>query len=329
VSDDQERVAYEQGLNGARIFFPISARRQLFIKRTGRLFVHYTSAAAALSILNTKSMWMRNVRLMNDFSEISHGIEQVENLIKSSQEIGALTNALNSISPGVVDRAVGRYRNWSNYLLMNTYLCCLSEHRPSEDVFGRLSMWRAYGGNSAKAALLFNFPFGRIFAAQRRQLIITPALYFTKEKLARYILEISENVSKSQEYLIRLGPSEVERLATVMLITMAISLKHPAFHEEREWRIVHIPGFYGNLTLPTDIEVINNIPQEIFKLRLEDIPPHSGEGLDVRSLIERIVIGPSTGADVLAQTFERQLARMGFLEANGQVVVSTIPLRTE
>jgi len=37
-------------------------------------FVHYTSAAAAVGIVSTKSIWMRNVTCMNDFSEIDYGL---------------------------------------------------------------------------------------------------------------------------------------------------------------------------------------------------------------------------------------------------------------
>lgn len=43
-----------------QIFMPFATRqRQLFNERRGR-FVHYTSAAAALSIIKNKCLWMRS-----------------------------------------------------------------------------------------------------------------------------------------------------------------------------------------------------------------------------------------------------------------------------
>ncbi len=37
-------------------------------------FVHYTSAEAALSIIRSKRIWMRNTTCMSDYREVKHGI---------------------------------------------------------------------------------------------------------------------------------------------------------------------------------------------------------------------------------------------------------------
>ena len=36
-------------------------------------FVHYTSAEAALKIIKSKRIWMRNTTCMSDYSEVMHG----------------------------------------------------------------------------------------------------------------------------------------------------------------------------------------------------------------------------------------------------------------
>lgn len=38
-------------------------------------FAHYSSAEAALSIINTKRMWMRNAMSMVDYREVQHGFD--------------------------------------------------------------------------------------------------------------------------------------------------------------------------------------------------------------------------------------------------------------
>ena len=36
--------------------------------------VHYTTSENAVNIIRSKTFWLRNVRCMNDFSEVQHGI---------------------------------------------------------------------------------------------------------------------------------------------------------------------------------------------------------------------------------------------------------------
>jgi hypothetical protein len=38
-------------------------------------FVHYTSAEAALNIIKSKRIWMRNTTCMSDYREVQHGFE--------------------------------------------------------------------------------------------------------------------------------------------------------------------------------------------------------------------------------------------------------------
>src|ERR1700693_3098635 len=66
------------------IFTPLARKqREEFYKRdpvTGAVtdsarFVHYTSAEAALSIIKSKRIWMRNAMSMADYREVQHGFD--------------------------------------------------------------------------------------------------------------------------------------------------------------------------------------------------------------------------------------------------------------
>ena len=60
----------------ADVLMPYAAnRRQAMIGRNGR-FVHYTTAANALSIIQSKRLWMRNANAMADSREVAHGFDQ-------------------------------------------------------------------------------------------------------------------------------------------------------------------------------------------------------------------------------------------------------------
>jgi len=43
--------------------------------KDGARLVHYTSAENAYRIISGKQVWLRNAHLMNDYSEMQHGLE--------------------------------------------------------------------------------------------------------------------------------------------------------------------------------------------------------------------------------------------------------------
>lgn len=72
------------GLRLGAIFLPHAKRQtERFytdkgeIKATAR-FVHYTTAEAALKIIESKRVWMRNTKCMADYSEVQHGFEMLQ-----------------------------------------------------------------------------------------------------------------------------------------------------------------------------------------------------------------------------------------------------------
>lgn len=71
-SEEREMLMRLEG-----IFLPAAMRQRLKLfdggNRPFARFVHYTSAEAALSIIRTKRMWLRNTNCMTDFREVEHG----------------------------------------------------------------------------------------------------------------------------------------------------------------------------------------------------------------------------------------------------------------
>src|SRR5262245_18580599 len=97
---------------------------------------------------------MRNTTTMNDYMEVEHGFECLNAAYKAV--LGNSFNAaLDGCFPSLAEDVTNSFNAWLPGICSDTYVTCVSEHSPVEDQHGRLSMWRAYGGQ-AGVALVFN-----------------------------------------------------------------------------------------------------------------------------------------------------------------------------
>lgn len=123
-------------------------------------FVHYTSAENTLSIIKSKRLWMRNATCMSDYREVQHGFDILAKYFSAKSRIDAFSEALDICAPGAALEAVNLFNQWWNnvYFRFDTYIASISEHDSKEDLHGRLSMWRAFGNNTARVALVTKIP---------------------------------------------------------------------------------------------------------------------------------------------------------------------------
>ena len=76
--------SFELGLRLGAIFLPHAKRQtEKFYMDKGEIntaarFVHYTTAEAALKIIDSKRVWMRNTMCMADYREVQHGFEMLQ-----------------------------------------------------------------------------------------------------------------------------------------------------------------------------------------------------------------------------------------------------------
>ena len=166
-----------ENINFNKLFFSESESRIQKIKENQIQFAHYTSTPVAISILQNKEIWLRNTNLMNDHSEVTHGITLLKQFQSKHHEWKRLRNLLDSCGDGVYAEIFNYFEKLLPKIVSQTYICCLSEHKDDEDVYGRLSMWRAYGGNSG-AAIIFNNSILDL-APQEIGVYMTPVSYKT------------------------------------------------------------------------------------------------------------------------------------------------------
>lgn len=212
-------------------FFPnFDQARRRAIESGGR-FAYYTSAATACLILKHKEIWMRNTAVMNDYLEVAHGLNCLVQAYRSDAG-GELQAALNECFQGITTELNELFNSWIPIIQKHTYIISMSEHPALEDAFGRLSMWRAYGGDAGVALILNG---GAIFRpSDALRAYSAPVAYHSSEGVAHELKTIAHGIRQNIDYVRSLGREGVKGAMFEVLRYAAICTKHPAFIEERE-----------------------------------------------------------------------------------------------
>lgn len=306
------------------VFLPTYKARAAEIKKKNTRMAHYCSADTALKILSNQEFWMRDATAMNDYSELEHGID----LISKSKSREALKKALNSIYEGVVDDVDNYLREALKHIDSGTYITCFSEHSDTEESIGRLSMWRAYGGNAGVALILNNTPF--IEGEGEVGLIVSPVAYLDQEDFDEKLEEVANNIRSNAKKLKQISNrDDFSVWAMHFLMLIVLCTKHKGFAEEKEWRVISVPTMNDHKGfLKSDIHTVNGIPQKIMKIPLEDRPDLSLEGISIPKFLDKIIIGPSRHPLITWRAFREKLETIGVDESYEKVFCSDIPLRS-
>lgn len=298
-------------------------------------FVHYTSAEAAMSIADNRTVWLRNARLMNDFSEIEYGLERLFTTYRGA--LGdRLRRCVDLVAEGLVDE-IGDllFRRWNPSSVDHTYLMSLSEHAgpqaEHEDVHGRLSMWRAYGGRASVALVMNSAPF--LAECDVITAVTSPVLYADQERFNIEFERIVSGLEKLSPHLPSFGREALHDGLFFAFHCAILSTKHPGFCEEREWRIIYSAKIYPceNIDRNRSVRSVRGVPQIVHELPLRDIPD-DGErrglyGAEIPALLDRVIIGPSEDGRIVQEAVIDILKCLEVQDAANKVVVSGIPLR--
>lgn len=296
-------------------------------KLHGRSFVHYTSASNAMRILKDEAVTLRSTPFMNDFSEIRYG----ENLVRNSvfqQSSFRFQSVLEGIRIGLAQLVIRYFEEYGRFRAFETYMLCISEHGSDivdEDDFGRLSIWRAYGGDTNVALVMNSAPFLQESDALRAYSY--PVHYKDQAQFSQLIDEWLTGLEAVQNDVSELPIEELARVLAYFLHVLTISTKHPGFAEEREWRIVYEPNIQKSQHMKEDYIEIHGIPQRVFKFGLKNIPDEQFTGVEPNEILERLIIGPSSYPWPMREAFVEQMTRAKIESASEKVWVSDIPIR--
>jgi hypothetical protein len=287
-------------------------------------FVQYTNAEAAMRIVQNREVWLRNVRCMNDYREIDHGVECLISAFKSEHGL-SLRKKIDGIFPELMEEVQELIDGWFPHLKKETYITCVSEHPVDEEEYGRLSMWRAYGGDQP-VALIIN---GQ--SIQLKEAVFNawtyPVKYLDPEDLTQEFGLLNQRITSNIGILEELGRDTVKKYLFDLFKSFSLCIKHPGFREEREWRIVYNPMLNSSELVTSSIESIGGVPQEIYKLPLRDVEESNYTTGKVSDVIDGIIIGPTEHQEFLKRTFIKILTEAGCNDPSSLVHVSGIPLR--
>ncbi|PWC29815.1 DUF2971 domain-containing protein [Teichococcus aestuarii] len=279
---------------------------------------HYTSAEVAINILRYKEIWMRNAYVMNDYSEIQHG----EKCLEAAWQSDAGKRFWELLDQGVPGLSASIKKiHLDDHLAFRskTHIACFSEHGSHESNLGRLSMWRAYGGENSVALVFkpsFLFPQEKEPRSDAPDVNVAPVFYQTPLEFTYSFKVMAKKFEENLQYLGHLNGSEVANALLNRFRFTVLSTKHPGFIEEKEIRLIVNPGFKENMEVNSDVKAINGVPQIIYKFTL-----------DVLNDLDHIIIGPCRYPVAIFDAFVSELSKIGFKEPKEKVVISEIPLR--
>lgn len=312
------------------VFMPQSAALREGLRSSGGLLAHYTTAENALRILKGQQIWLRNVRFMNDFSEVQHGLNMLRRFFSPTEpDLGreSFFSALNAIQPNLVENAIGQFNGILDRVENQTYISCLSVHHPHENELGRLSMWRGYGRGAAPVAIVIKTHTMARFT-DALGVFSSPVIYQDQDAFFEVMRALPQRVIANEEFLRSVDANWLTHMLFQSLLAYSISQKHRGFAEEQEWRMLHILGHHSIGVLEQDVEAVGGTPQNILKLKLKNPETMPDAAISVPELLERIIVGPSEFPDGIAEGLIKVLEKLGVQDASDRVVISKIPLRT-
>lgn len=308
-----------------QVFLADAHERVLAAVGKTQRFVYYTQAATAVQIVRNEQIWMRKASCMNDFMEVQYGLEKLAQAYNSSTG-GLLKDYLEANFAGITEEVERLFNGWAPRLIEETYLTCVSEHLGGrEDLLGRLSMWRAYGGSTGVALVLNNT--AMVSESDALKAYSSPVEYLDQDAFDARFQAFVARVLAVRDLLQQIGKEQVLNWLVHTFRFWVLCTKHPGFSEEREWRIVHNPTWDPSKRLVRAIEVVGNVPQPVFKIPLQNVPEEGLFGLAIPELLDRVIIGPTEYPNAVRESFIDLLEQAGVPGPEKRVFVSDIPLR--
>jgi hypothetical protein len=307
-----------------RIFYPFAYERIVESVRRRVRFVHYTSAETAMKILTGQEVWLRKSSVMNDFMEIEYGLGCLNAALTKKNE--RFKRILDRMFPGFSQELEERYSSWLPHFRTDTFIACLSEHDSSEDLLGRLSMWRAYGQPTGVAIVINGRPF-MLPTTDALNISFSPVVYLSPAEFEHQLDVLLDRIEDEHQFVQEHDAGTTLNYVFSAFRSAVLCTKHPGFREEREWRLTHSPMFEGSERITVEMATIGGVPQPVCRVPLRHFREEGLVGLEIPALIDRIIIGPTDHPGVIKEAFQQAMLQSGFSDAPNRIVISDIPLR--
>lgn len=201
---------------------------------------HYTNAQAVYSILNNRSIWLTDIRFLNDTEELHDGLTMLEETLINHVDVDVehkyKDQAINAIQHSLINTETAGME------LEPLFVFSLSSEKD------QLSQWRAYGS--------YAIEFDQEILKDATSNIST-CIYDLLEKVQRSTSEVEKSTkiiaNEIETNSGSLGPNSIDAL--IDIVYGAATFKHDGFKEEKESRIL----MQANDTNPVKYRVKNEI----------------------------------------------------------------------
>lgn len=285
---------------------------------------HYTSATGLIGILSSKSFWLTDLRYMNDMSELQYAQQVIEQCISDQTE----NSVLSDIQREFLGRISKSYSPFESGASVYSASFCENGNL--------LSQWRSYRGQGGGYAL--GFDFFHTIRMLNKQCVLRKVVYKSEEQKKLVNFAVSNFVdaigsvtqhAKLDDVSSTFLPAACQAFSEVAGEIM-FCLKHPDFHEEREWRLVHFSRQVSPVNRDVEIPQFrefqgNIIPyhsvsfQAVIDASNNDL---SGIGFPVR----QITIGPTISSELNEQSIRTLIYSLS-KDVEPKIDKSEIPLR--
>ena len=288
------------------------------------LLAHYTTAHAACEIIRSSELWLTNLRRMNDIHEIQYGVGLVNQYFDGPEAARRRSFFATVGLPDWPEFAESLNNPlWS--LRHETFVSCLSEHPITGEENGRLSMWRGYGHNES-AALLIN---PRVFDTITDHLGVfsLKVRYWEIDQLSKKLDYVQDSVLRLGIDVIRIHSEVLHAWLRHFFTLLPLSLKHPGFREEQEWRIFHTADHNKKTVVKTRVQSVGGVPQIVKVLPLEDYSSQGGPDISIQSIYAGAIVGPTDSQLLVAEAIDHLLREKGVDDPEMIATLSLIPFR--
>ena len=280
---------------------------RLYADSPAETLFHYTSLQGLVGIVTSRAIWASDVRYLNDSAEIRHTTDLILAQSQARMDRGQGNGAL-----------LSQFQEWLVRGISHDHLLFGASFRANGNL---LSQWRGYSVPGKGVSLGFE-PAQLVAAARRQGFRIGRCIYDPRRQqaLIEQILDSLERRGQqwrgahpdSRHYRPLFESMEAE------LLHIAALLKHPAFAEEEEWRLlasVLTDGSHPGLRFREGRSML--VPYVEFALCDDPRQPLP---------LSQLYVGPTPNAPLSLRSLALFLERQGIRPAEG-IQFCEIPYR--
>jgi len=275
-----------------------SLREELFSARPVSTLYHYTSLQGLMGIIDSRQLRASELRYTNDSTELLYAIDLLQTAITVRRQHSTGNKVL-----------LSNFSNWLNNQVASGPMLFSASFRANGNL---LSQWRGYSSHGKGISLGFDHQAIHSLASAQN-FRVGKCLYDIgkQQQLATRIIDCVMSMCDQEDDIeVVLHDNEAD------LMSICALLKHPAFTEEQEWRLIS-PTFTSVSSAPIAFREGKAmlVPYYLFGLALE------GE-----IKLEHVYVGPTPNAALSVNALTHYLTQKGARPANG-ISESEIPYR--